>query len=389
MGQKGYCMILLLLLFPVAAFSQDFPATDSITYKLYLSGDWEELIITGNKALDSGIDYKFLRQRLGVAYFSLGKYHDAASQFSAALKFDSYDQFTLEYLYYTDLNNGKESYTGVLSNRMIPEVQRRLRITRFQALKSIETEFSYKISETRLRSNSQYYRLGISSKLSRRLELFQSFSYFNQMLIYQETEYENKFRLKQPEYYLSLGWNTSKSLILRSSYHLLNTNTDGTDFHGKLFRIDVLPNFNRFIFETNASYLNSGIYNQYQLGITGGYVFPVRSDLYLKASASLVLREGSTSFVYNTVAGLRLWKDAWLEQTTTFGKMEGYNDYNGLYVYNNYDPVVFRSGSNFIWYLGRKAALWVSFAWEKKQYFEDDSFLYHQFSYLGGIKWKI
>jgi hypothetical protein len=389
MGQKSYRLILLLLLYPVFVSAQDFRATDSITYKLYLSGDWKELIKTGNKAIDSGIDYKYLRQRLGVAYFSLGKYYDAASQFKAALKFDSFDQFTLEYLYYTDLNTGKESYAGVLEKRMMPELQQRLKINKFKVLKSIETEFGYKISETRLRSNSQYYRVGISSRLSRRLELMQSFSYFGQYLIYQETDFERKFRLKQPEYYLSLGWNASNSVILRSSFHFLNTNTDGTDYHGKLFRIDVLPDFNRFIFETNASYLNSGIYNQYQFGITGGYVFPVRSELYLKASASLISREGITSFVYNPVAGIRLWKGAWLEQTSTFGKMEGYNDYNGLYVYNNYDPVILRSGANFIWYAGRKLALWVSFAWEKKEYFEDNSFLYHQFSYLGGIKWKI
>jgi tetratricopeptide (TPR) repeat protein len=389
MGQKSCCLIFFLAFFTVVASAQDFKATDSITYKLYLSGDWKELINTGNEAIKSGIDYKYLRQRLGVAYFSLGNYHDAASQFSKALKFDSYDQFTLEYLYYTYLNTGKEAYAGSLEKIMSPDLKQRLKIMSSGVLESIETEFSYKISETQLRSNSQFYRLGITSKPASRLELFQSFSYFGQSLVYQETDYNRVFRLKQPEYYVSLGWNASRSLIMRLSYHFLNTKNGATGFHGNLFRVDVIPDFKRYIFETNASYYNSALYNQYQLGVTGGYIFPGRSDFYLKASASVISRDGRSSFVYNPVAGLRLWKGAWLEQTTTFGKMDGYNDYNGLYVYNNYDPVILRSGANFTWYLGRKATLWVSFAWEKKEYYEDNSFLYHQFSYLGGIKWKI
>lgn len=389
MGQKSYCVIFFLLLLPVVASAQDFAATDSITYKLYLSGDWDELIKTGTKAIDSGIDYKYLRQRLGVAYFSVGRFYDAKSQFSRALKFDSYDQFTLEYLYYTYLNTGKELYAGVFEKKMSQELKQRLDPDNFKLLESIETEFSYKISRTRLRSNSQYYRLGISSKPGRRLELLQSFSYYSQSLIYQETDYERIFRMKQPEYYVSLGLNISQSFILKPSYHYLHTNSGGTILGGNLFRIDAIPDFNRFIFETNASYFNSELYDQFQIGVTGGYVFPGRSDFYLKGSASVISRDGNSSVICNPVAGLRLWKDAWIEETTSFGRIDGYNDYGGLYVYNSYDPVVLRSGANFVWYIGSKATLWLSFAYEKKEYYEDNSYLYHQFSYLGGIKWKI
>ena len=40
---------------------------DSITYQHYLAGEWDELIETGKTALERGIDFKWLQQRLGYA----------------------------------------------------------------------------------------------------------------------------------------------------------------------------------------------------------------------------------------------------------------------------------------------------------------------------------
>ena len=64
---------------------------DSITYQQYLSGNWNDLIHNGKQALCLGYDYKYLRLRIGFAYFFKENYRNAAEHFNKALHFDSSD----------------------------------------------------------------------------------------------------------------------------------------------------------------------------------------------------------------------------------------------------------------------------------------------------------
>jgi hypothetical protein len=82
-------------------------------------------------------------------------------------------------------------------------------------------------------------------------------------------------------------------------------------------------------------------------------------------------------------------KKLWLESYATFGRMTEYNDFDGLYVYNTYDPMIFRCGATAYLPLNRNISLWINFSYESKEYLELSSFHYNQFSYMGGIKWKL
>jgi tetratricopeptide (TPR) repeat protein len=109
MGSKFKYLVIVLSFFffnfaVKAQIDIDFQSIDSLTYRYYKSGDWNNLINLGNKAIEHGIDYKYLRQRLGLAFFSNGDYFEARKHFEKALSFDSFDTFTLVYLYYTYLN---------------------------------------------------------------------------------------------------------------------------------------------------------------------------------------------------------------------------------------------------------------------------------------------
>ena len=116
MGGKSKYLIIILLLFTVTCFAQekDFLHIDSVTYKFYLEESWEDLIREGEAAIESGTDYKHLRQRLGHAYFSKGDYLSARKHLKKALTYDSYDQFSLSYLYWANLNSGMEAYSGYI-----------------------------------------------------------------------------------------------------------------------------------------------------------------------------------------------------------------------------------------------------------------------------------
>ena len=389
MGSTGKYLIIIMILIPVFSVAQEKPdylSVDSLTYRYYISGDWDKLISTGRNAIDSGLDYKYLRQRMGHAYFLKGNYFKAKTHFGKALAFDSFDQFSLEYLYYSYLNTGKEGFAGVLEERMHPQLKNSLKAVGFKPLESFELEFNYKVSGSTLRSDGLYYRFGAGSLLSNRVSLYQSFSNYAQTIIPTDT---SDFMIKQPEYYVLVNWNLSMSLMLRTAYHYIHTVSGNSLFRGNLFRIALAPDFNRFIFEANGSLTNMNGYSIYQTGFEAGFVFPGRSNFYLKETAAWLFQPNGNSFVHSPKAGLMLWKGFWLEGNATIGRMFGYNDFNGLYVYNSYDQIVLRSGAGIVYYSGKHLAFWANYTFEKKEFFENNSFHYNQFSFLGGIKWKI
>jgi hypothetical protein len=391
MGSKDKYLILLLL-FPLIATAQeksDFRSVDSLTYSYYISGDWNRLVKTGKQSISSGIDYKFLRQRLGFAYFSKGDFYNAGMNFEKALNFDSYDQFTLEYLYYSLLNSGREQYSASIPDKLDPQLRSKMKIIRFSPITSIEAEFDYKFSQSALRSDPRYFRAGIGSKLGYRISLYQSFSNYNTLYIFRQYGRDVYSGIQQRGYFASVGWNISRHILLKGAYHFLHTSAALSQYNGNLFLFAIAPDFNRFSFEAHGSLFNSGNSTVYQAGLSAALVFPVRSELYIKGNASYISREDGSNFVYNPSAGLRLWKGAWLEAGMTTGNMDRYNDFNGLYVYNTYDPVVFRYGATFTYYLGKHASFWVNYSYESKEYNEDRTYSYNQFSYLGGFKWKM
>jgi hypothetical protein len=78
--------------------NKSFQYYDSLTYQQYLSGNWGDLIYSGKQALHLGYDYKYLRMRIGFAYFYQENYRNSAEHFRKALQFDSFD--TTAALYY-------------------------------------------------------------------------------------------------------------------------------------------------------------------------------------------------------------------------------------------------------------------------------------------------
>lgn len=94
--------IAIMAQFGLAAQSTlDYIQADSITYNSYMASDWEGVIHHGKKALNSDIDYYYLRMRMGIAYFNEGKYTKAVKQFQRALDFNFDDKNAQLYLYDT------------------------------------------------------------------------------------------------------------------------------------------------------------------------------------------------------------------------------------------------------------------------------------------------
>lgn len=392
MGSKAKYLIVILFVLPLNSRSQnkpDFVYTDSTTYKYYNSGDWNKVIDYANRGISSGIDYKFLRQRLGYAYFSLGNYYDSRLNFEKALTYDSFNDFTLEYLYYSYLNTGKENYAGVIAKRLDPEVRKKMSLSPFKLISALEAEYNYKYSGTILRSDPHYYRFGVLTRLGFRLNLYQSVSVYRQELSLRKTIRPVNISLKQSDYYASLGWNASGKLMMHGAWHHLNTSSGDVNYTGNLFLVSFEPDYNRLTLKAQGSFLSMNSRKIYQSAVQAGYVFPGRPDFFIHEQGAIVSESGNYKLVFNSGAGLKVYKSVWFEADGTFGNLDAYNDFNGLYVYNTYDPITFRGGGTLTWYIGGHIAAWFNCNYEKRQFYEDRSFYYNQISYLAGLRWKL
>lgn len=394
MRQKNRYLILTLMVFlsPFVLSGQkikDFNYYDSVTYSLYLSGNWNELINMGNDAIRKGIDYKYLRQRVGYASFVSGDYYKSRSDFEKALSFDSYDQFTLEYLYYSYLNIGKEDYSGIIEQRLNKDLKKALEIRDSDPLESIELEYNYKFAGTSFRTNPQYYRVGALSKLNHRLSLFQSLSLFNQEAELQLSGSNETISVRQLEYYALLKILAGSRLIMKGGYHYLHNNSGTSALNGKLFLFSLAPDLGRISLEISGSAFNMAQENIFQAGLQAGYVFPGNSGFYLTSNVAGLFQAQSNNLIFSQKAGLRMFKRVWLEGNASFGRMLNYNDFNGLYVYNSIDPLILKTGISGYIPVNKKIALWAGYSWERKEFYENSSFHYNQFSYLGGIRWKL
>lgn len=176
--------------------------------------------------------------------------------------------------------------------------------------------------------------------------------------------------------------------MVRGSLSFFKTNSGANISSGYLFHAGFAPDLNRFILELDGSFLTWNATQVWQPEVHLGYVFPGRSSVYFKGSVAWLLKDLNNR-VYSPRAGLRLWKDAWLEVNADFGRMHLYNDFNGMYIYNSYDPLIMRAGTSFIYYINNKISFWLNYSFEKKEYYNYSSNRFNQYSYLGGLKWKL
>ena len=100
---------LTLLVLSADLFAQnDFLTLDKKTYDFYFKGDYKNLKKTADAMLLKGIDYYYLRMRLGMLAYNKQLYSSAFKQFSRALKFNPMDTISREYIYYSYLFSGRK-----------------------------------------------------------------------------------------------------------------------------------------------------------------------------------------------------------------------------------------------------------------------------------------
>lgn len=392
MGAKfRYLIIVLLFSFARLSAQTDltFQLVDSVTYRYYLSGMWNELIGLGERAVEEGIDYKYLRQRLGYAYYMEEDYVRAGMNFEKALKSDTYDVFTLAYLSNTNSKLMEPAKAGYYASRLSNESRNTYQIKTTKIVESIDFELSRKIPSTSLRSNPNYYRLGIGSGPFARFKLYQSVSAFNQYLTIRYPTQYSQFKNRQFEYYASASYALLPNWSVKAAYHFLYSDYSSSVTYSNLGYFGLSANYNILNVTAEGSFLQNSLTTARQAGIRAGIRFPGFAGITLTSGIAMLNMEDQNNLVFNENVYFRISAKTWLEGEVAWGNMDYYNDYDGLYVYNSIDPLCFRGRLTTYYLAGSHVTIYFSLGGEEKKYYETDIYKYNQFSFLGGIRWQL
>jgi tetratricopeptide (TPR) repeat protein len=195
------------------------------TYQLYEAKKWDELIKLVNTAIDSGIDYFYLRMRIGIAYYENGNYNLAEKHFSKALFFNSTNDLVKEYLYYCYQYTGRMDQANWLATEFNDSLKLKIGALKpkYNALieagvkQSNQNTFTDPISKKEMDyfEPAFYIQLGFRHGVKQRLSLFHAYTHFNQ------TTYLGK--VNQNQYYLSANIPFKNNWLLSPAFHYMQT----------------------------------------------------------------------------------------------------------------------------------------------------------------------
>jgi hypothetical protein len=276
------------------------------------------------------------------------------------------------------------------AGKMNKETREGLNASLFKPIESIETEYSFKFAGTPLRSNPQYFNIGLTSRIGPRLSLFQMYSKYSQTITVRFPATERRISDQQSEYYALAGYSFSPNLKLKMAYHFLNSSYSMTTSSAHLGYAGFTADYQTFQLGTEFSFMNSEGNDITQAGLIAGIKSPRLSGLFMTGGLSVLMHgNNSRSLIYNQKAGIKLSSKMWIEGNVIFGNLSFFNELSSMYIYNTFDPTTFRCGSTLFLFPGRHISLWFNFSYERKEFNENINYHYNQFSYLGGIKWKI
>jgi hypothetical protein len=323
------------------------------------------------------------------------EYFKSMYHYEKSLEFDNSDEISHLYLYYIGINTGDIGFARAHAGYLSPQTQKSIGYQQYRFIDAVDVEYNYKIPvENDLRENSTYYRAGLNSLPGNRLNIYQSFSGFRQLVEYTTLN-------TQKEYYGIVSWNADAKTNLSLAYHYVGTKVildpDTNLYPGNLFLAKITRKFNRFDISFSGAYYHTDWIDSYQAGIHLGTAFAGKQNIYLKSSLFIINEAGidinQLSYNYNRLifkqsAGISVLKYCWAEAYVNLGNLNCFADVNGMYLYNTYDPTVFKTGATLYGYAGKHLTLYANYNYDYKYIYMYDQY-YHQHGLSGGMIWKI
>ena len=371
---------LLAVNYAVSQQGPDFAGIDKRTYELYLDSSWKELLSAGEEAINQGIDYYYLRMRLGIAAFETEDYSKAIRHFRKALEFNSADDVAKEYLYFAFMFYGREMEAHKVAQSFSRELRRKYSYAVRSAVRSFslsttagfihDTEITDRYSADNLPDidgsqaitrNYVHFGAGLEHEAGNRLRITHAAGYFSKNYLYfsrepGEDRLISDAKVNQFQYYLSGRLLLGNGIFLVPAVHYLNVQIPSEALvvgRGRfsfvqqqvVTRHDVASSLGvekyagkiRSGFSAGYSYINE----QEQLRGTFSFAWFPFGNLNLY-SASEITRytvmpadSHDGTFIFSHTIGFRTFPGLWLELWGQLGKIENYAGPGAYLVFND------------------------------------------------------
>jgi len=435
-------IFIVLLWFVTTATAQKTPLSfkqvDSTTYALYLKQDWKPLIAMGKQSKAEGIDFYYLKVRMGIAYFKENKMLSAVQFLEEAYAVDSYDVVVQEYLYWAYRYSGMVLESRLFYDKMGKKLKDQINLDLpfvsqldFNVLTTnnldydglLESDATSENNDIRfIPKNYQLFSLGMSHPLSKRVNLYHQLSVMPTTSVQQENEGGNllneTFKGNESRYYadvtVSLGnrWYFDTYLnVIFGKYDNLNAESTTVSFGGGPRRntsssastikyTDVvfggsLTKASYFIKNSvNVSVSNLNGYNQFQAGYSMS-LYPLGSTLLVPfASIQYQNQDPDSNVVFTGGLAVTIDKIS-ITGFGTIGEMNNFIANNGAIIYNQSATALNEFGASFKYY-GKNSVIKVGYTFMEMEdnYYNENfdlttkTFGFNQQNIIAGITWN-
>ena len=385
---KGILAVIFTILFNLCLFAQDeksIAEVDARSLELYNKAQWKQLIVYGNEQLAAGIDFPFLRMRIGYAAFITGNYSRSLVQYKNVLDADKSNMIALYYVYLNNLYLNNTTAARYYAAKLPAETKASENISSFR-ISGVDGEFSYKSTDVQSRDDATYFRIGFTLQPGYRFELQQSAALFSQKLAEPAlTGVVNNLNISnnQKEYYAKLIFAATGSISILGGYHYIYTPFNNLVYNNHIGfgGIQYTSPFTHVKLMASAGNITNTSYSQFDLSLS---LYPLgNTKLYSISRAAY-----GDAFTFSQVVGYRIARPLWLEGNITLGKYDNLLEKDALYVYNDIDQKQFKAGGSAYLLFSKKGTWSVNYTFDKKLRFGTINNYFFQHSLNTAISWK-
>lgn len=379
-------ILLILTIFVCRAQKQTYEQVDNQTYNSFMEKDFQTTIKVGNEAIKEGIDFYFLRYRIGVSYFEINNYEAAIINLEKAKEFDSNDPVLLEYLYYSYIYTRRNAAAAALLTILPDDLKAKLnhKTPLFESISAeiglLKTNNFNHNKNANLKGNNNYAHgtfysdvvfenIIITNQINPKLRIQNLFSVvsntsnnlFQSALPIERTQiFSNKnnyFQWNSIASYYFKGWDIGVGFgIYKSGYTIyypppplqpaapfISTKINTTNFSTSVSLRRKLAYVEPVLAITYTDLLNL---NTYSIEGSLNY-FPLGNlNFYGNTKIGIVTNELETNTIFTQLLGLKLSKKIWLEGYGAIGNHQNYISDNGLFVFNTPNKINWYAGCN-------------------------------------------
>lgn len=383
-------ILIVFFLFAAGTLQAQQPLTwsraDSLTYAYFINKQYDEVQATGKEALASGIDFYYLRMRIGISYYEQKQFEKAIAHFEKAHSMNPADTLPEEYLYYSYVFTGRTENADAFAATASATL--REKITQHRGnLRTVSAGIgmaatgnisahqnddingrNYYMADGSLNGNVYAGSFALQHTLRNRFNWYNGFSLFRSEALGRVQLYDENvtqaFTNSYFQFNSAVTWQGQNGWMFGGGIGLYST---------KASTLKANPDTNntRFrYFTVNDRYLNFS--GSFSVGKRMGNFLPAVSvhaanmlnGLQLEGEASLLwYPAGNTRFYTRTMfaalqnsgtfqpiftqqVGGRITDKLWYEAGASFGNLNQYMTNYGFLTYNTADPVNLNAGAD-------------------------------------------